>query len=179
MPLQSSKVAPGIDVTADQFNKLREDLLTNHDHSSGMGGTVDHGDLMETDSMAGMSHMHEDLDVHLNGGGPGPTDIDNPGGSMGVHSLHPSVYVAGILGSQQLVLMCGDETSSGTSGTTGFGTYTFGTCLGVTATIKASSGNPMDQGVAVHTLTTTGFSWIVSTDGGKTNGFYWIAWGTK
>ena len=174
MPLQSSKVAPGIDITADQFNKLREDLLTNHDHSSDMGGVIDHKDLKETKAMSGMAHMHEDLDVHVNGGGPGPTDIDNPGGSAGVHGLHPSVYVPGVFGSQ-LVFRCGVIVPAGQDdGTVNFAPP-FGSMGGVVISVGGSDGWPGGEAVTTYDEQTTHFKWRAGNGYPK---IHWIAWGT-
>jgi len=114
MPLVSSKVAAGIEILADHFNKLREDLLTNHDHSAGKGGTVDHKDLSESDEMSGMTHQHNDIEVHLQGDGPGPNAIDNPGADQGVHGLGAAAFVAGSIDSNgvaaQLVMRAGVAT---------------------------------------------------------------------
>ena len=174
MPLQSSKVAPGIDITADQFNKLREDLLTNHDHSSDMGGVIDHKDLKETKAMSGMAHMHEDLDVHVNGGGPGPTDIDNPGGSAGVHGLHPSVYVPGVFGSQ-LVFRCGEIPASPEDhGHVSF-SPPYSVFGGVVISTAGRTGWPGGEAVTTGEEQADGFRWDT---GGNNTKLYWIAWGT-
>ena len=126
MPLVSSKVAAGTEILADHFNKLRADLLTNHDHSAGKGGTVDHKDLAETDAMSGMDHEHGDIDVHLGqAAGPGPTAIDNPGGDKGVHGLASAAYVAGSIDEAGVAKQLVFRTGIGTIVKMGGGNYGF------------------------------------------------------
>ncbi len=104
MALVSSKVAAGMKVLADHFNKLREDLLTNHDHSSGKGGTVNHGDLSDG-IISGTGVNHEHINLHIQGTETDPAP-DTPGGDQGVHGLHSSVFVAGGA-KHQLVILAG------------------------------------------------------------------------
>lgn len=97
MALVSSKIAAGVKVLADTLNKLRTDLLFNHDHSgSGHGAVVDHGDLADTSYMTGTYHDHDDIEMHMNG-----TDAsfdDTPGGAKGVHGLASGMNVFGCAG---------------------------------------------------------------------------------
>lgn len=174
--LQSSKVAAGIDILADHFNKLREDLTSNHDHGAGKGGSIDHKDLAETDVMSGMAHQHGDIKVHLLGGGPGPEAIDNPGGDEGVHGLASGVMVPGYLGSTQVVFQCGVESGPGDSGTIGF-PFSFSSIIGVIVSYSSSSTSPQDEGVSTNTHTVDNFKY--EKDGPSVSAIYWLAWGTK
>lgn len=190
MAITSSKVAAGMTILADQFNKLWADLTANHDHSSGQGGTVDHANLADTGDMSGFTHNHDDLEVHLNGSGDG-SQVDNPGGDMGVHGLAASSYVCGSLGqisdgsdlSQgQLTIMTGYVTvGSDNSGDVLFTPIVaFSTAPHIVIGSVSDAVNEGDshKQICVHTVTTSGFSWVV--DGGQTRtGFYWMAVGTK
>lgn len=174
--LQSSKVAAGIDILADHFNKLREDLTSNHDHSSGKGGTIDHKDLAETDDMSGMGHRHDDLDVHLVGDGPGPNSIDNPGGSEGVHGLASGVQVAGYLGTAQVVFQAGvispvvDEVVTEVNFP-----FAFSTCIGVVLS-PHDAATSINFAYHTHTVNNDKFSYYHD---GNLDALHWIAWGTK
>lgn len=184
MPLTSSKVAAGTEILADHVNKLREDMLTNHDHSSGKGGTIDHSDLAETDEMAGMGHQHGDIDVHLLGSGPGPNSIDNPGGDQGVHGHSASVYVAGSVDyngtAKQMVFRCGTGTIVQKGGLQDQGfTVNFApvwsSVLGATATCTDQS--TAGQKIRVTSLTTSVME--IRADWELANKLcYWLAWGT-
>ena len=82
------------DITADQFNRLREDLFKIHDHSSGYGNAVAHSDLTD-EILPGTFLNHEYLNQHVQGSGTSSAP-DNPGGSAGVHGLASTQYVLGI-----------------------------------------------------------------------------------
>ena len=172
MTLESGKVATGDTIQAADYNKLRNDLLDNHTHESGQGGTVDHKDLTETDDMSGMGHRHDDIDVHLLGSGPGANSIDNPGGNQGVHGLAASSYVAGALNNQWII---DAGTSSGQTNVQVSFTTAFDSAPYVTVAILASSGTPGDMGVRVHDVSASGFYWTASTS----ITLNWIAVGTK
>jgi len=190
MALESGKVATGDTIQAADFNKLRNDLLANHTHTSGEGGTVDHADLTETGDMSGMGHRHEDIESHLLGGGAGPNAIDNPGGSQGIHGLASTVYAAGAQGrkfdaswtASQLVIQGGYVTWSptadyGTKSVT-FGDSGFDTLASVVVTPYypgvADTHSPV---LAITAASSTGFS--VKSVSYTPTGFYWIAIGTK
>jgi len=189
MAIESGKVAAGDTILAADYNKLRNDLLVNHDHSSGQGGTPDHKDLTETDEMSGMGHMHEDIDSHLLGGGAGPNAIDNPGGTAGVHGLATSGYVAGVMGykyntsftAAQMVMQCGYQTWDTTqygSKTVTFGGGGFSAVPYVVAVpYKGSPLNSETMSLAITAVGTTSFT--VKNTFHIINGFYWIAMGTK
>ena len=171
MALESGKVATGDTIQASDFNKLRNDLLTNHTHASGEGGVVDHADLTETGDMSEMGHRHEDIDVHLLGSGPGPNSIDSPGGEQGVHGLASVTYVAGALNSQWVI--DAGQTGSGKSGTVNF-TTAFSSPPRVVVTPVYSSENA-NLSASVHTVTTSSFQWVCSVS----VPLNWIAVGTK
>ena len=85
------------DITADQFNRLREDLFKIHNHEQGppnYGGAVAHSDLTD-EILPGTFLTHALLSAHVQGTGTGAAP-DNPGGSAGVHGLASSQYVLGI-----------------------------------------------------------------------------------
>jgi len=101
----SSDLASG-NITAHQFNSLRDDLMRHHDHSSGKGGAIAHSSL--TDDPIDDTYLdHEKLSIHVQGAGTGETP-DDPGGSSGVHGL--SDYVAGIT-KRQLICQIGTGTT--------------------------------------------------------------------
>jgi len=168
MALVSSKVAAGMTILADHFNKLREDLTTHHDHTAGQGGTVAHSSLSDG-VISGTALTHDAINTHVQGAN---TDAapDSPGGDQGVHSHAAAVYVAGSLNAQ-LVLQAGSDSS----GTVAFPTA-FATILAVTTGFEKASGLPMDQGVRIESVTTSGFSWTAS---GTPTLVHWIAVGTK
>lgn len=189
MALVSSKVAAGMTILADHFNKLWTDLTANHDHSTGQGGTVDHADLADTGDMSGFAHNHTDIEVHLSGGGVGD-EIDNPGGSQGVHGLAASAYLAGNLGSGQLVFFVGKTASMPSDPTTIYfsadgsspASIEFDSAPFILVSLEGDSG-----GVSYHkdildfdTITTTSFSLNVDHAGGS-NGtcVHFLAIGTK
>jgi hypothetical protein len=96
-------------ITADQFNRLRDDLMKHHDHSTDHGGQISHADLVDG-VIDGTYLSHALLNKHVQGAGIRPTP-DNPGGAQGVHGLDGSgAYVAGITKRQ---LMC--QIGSGTT----------------------------------------------------------------
>lgn len=175
MALTSSKVAAGQTILADHLNKLRDDMLSNHDHDGTYGAQVDHGDLLETSNIGSMGHRHEDIKYHMQGGGPGANNIDNPGGEQGVHGLAASAYVVGSLNSSNgLVIQAGYEAVSATSGSVSFDTtFTSIICVVLTphGTISAN-----DTDVFVTSFTTSGFAWNCAY---QPTGFGWIAVGTK
>ena len=173
MALESGKVATGDTIQATDYNKLRNDLLTNHTHGSGEGGTIDHKDLGETGDMSGMGHRHEDIDVHLNGSGPGPNSIDNPGGTQGVHGLASTAYVAGSLDSQ-LVIQA-DTDTGGTSGSVSF-PVSFDAAPVVATGLQTSSSTYSEWDVRIYNVTASGFSWRASN---SIDAIHWIAIGTK
>jgi hypothetical protein len=79
-------------ITAEVFNKLRQDLFKIHDHSgTGFGGTISHANI-EDSALLGTALTHALLDDHVRGS---IAHSDNPGGDQGVHGLSPSQHVAG------------------------------------------------------------------------------------
>lgn len=133
MALQSSKVAAGIKILAAHFNALWTDLVVNHDHSTGMGGTVDHADLSESGAMGGITYAHSDIDDHIDAG-------------QGVHGLNAAAYVAGSY--PQVVVVPGSKASPGTSGTCYFSNdglapadITLSTVIAIILTCKGPTGD--------------------------------------
>jgi len=97
-----SSTLTGGNITANQFNRLRDDLMKHHDHDTGRGGTVAHTNL--TDGTIDDTYLdHDALNLHVQGAGTSGTP-DSPGGSSGVHGL--GHYVAGIT-KRQLVCQIG------------------------------------------------------------------------
>lgn len=186
--LQSSKVAAGVTILADHINKLWTDLVANHDHSSGKGGTVDHSDLSESAAMSGVSHTHGNIETHMNGvsGSFG----DNPGGSLGVHGLASDVYVAGCA-LQQLTIVAGIAWGCAATGTLyyspdgtesggGAGRVTFTSTPVVICQVLGNTGNefyPKDT-VDVEPGTSTFEYHIAPGNKGTRTGLAFIAMGT-
>jgi hypothetical protein len=188
MALVSSKVAAGMTILADHFNKLWTDLTANHDHSSGQGGTIDHADLNDTGDMSGFDHNHTDIETHLSGGGVGD-EIDNPGGNRGVHGLAASAYVAGNLGSGQLVFFVGK-----TAGMPGDNTSIYYSADGsdpasiefdsppyVLVTLEGDSGGGGEHKdiLDIEGITPTGFTINVDSPGANGTRVHFLAIGTK
>jgi len=95
-------------ITADQFNRLRDDLMKHHDHATDRGGPVGHDDL--TDEPIDDTYLtHADLNTHVQGSGTSAAP-DSPGGSQGVHGISSSEYLAGIT-KRQLVCQIGTGTT--------------------------------------------------------------------
>jgi len=88
-------------LTADQMNRLRDDLFKRHDHSSGKGGTITHSSVTDA-AIPGTYLSHSILNQHVQGTGTSGTP-DNPGGDRGVHGLGSSTYVAGMTKGQFVV----------------------------------------------------------------------------
>jgi hypothetical protein len=185
MALTSSSVATGQVILADHLNKIRADLVTNHDHSSGQGGTVDHMNLAESDTgnMSGFNHRHQDLEYHLLGGGPGGNSIDNPGGSQGVHGLAASAFVVGSIKSTNgLVIHAGNEPVTAQTGTVTFadtGVAFTAIVAVILQSIVASPDQTWDRDVDVTSKSATGFSWECDDETNWPDSFDWIAVGTK
>lgn len=88
--IQSSDVLSGDEIRADQINRLYEDLIRQHDHST---NKIDHALMAETGRLQGLDTDHERIDTHIVGDGASFTD--SPGGAQGVHGLTSIQYVAG------------------------------------------------------------------------------------
>lgn len=184
MALVSSKLAAGMTILADHFNKLRDDLLSNHDHDGAEGAKVDHINLLEDQggNMSGMGHRHQDIEYHLNGGGPGANNIDNPGGSQGVHGLAASAYVMGSIG-LAFCLQAGTATLSSGSVNVSF-TTPFSSVPIVVATYASARtydpGNPTEASdIYITGRATSGFTIHSSDAQFDAAPVCWIAIGTK
>jgi len=184
MALVSSKVAAGMKVLADHFNKLREDLLTNHDHSSGKGGTVDHGDLADG-VISGTALDHEHINLHVQGSASAAAP-DNPGGDQGVHGLNAASYVAGALGSQ-FVVFAGHLSGSLSSGTcyfsadgTNVSVVTFDATPLVFCQIACNTyqANEHRAIVDIDNVTTTSFDYRIDSAATVTDLYFFVI-GTK
>lgn len=97
----STAVADQEDTLAAQYNNLRLDMLDptaghNHDGTSTGGRKIDHGDLLDTNAIAGTYLTHAKLNKHVQGTGTS-ADPDATGGAQGVHSLPAAAYVIGAL----------------------------------------------------------------------------------
>lgn len=167
MPLVSSPVADAQVATAAQYNNLRTDLVTNHDHSSGMGAAVSHADLGDG-AISGTTYTHAQIDSHIDAG-------------QGVHDLQAAMFVVGgvgISGANPVIEVGLITTGGALSGTTtftisgGFSTIPFVLCQGVTAPGEW----PPDCGVNITARTTTTFNWECTSN--ETH-IAWMAIGTK
>lgn len=92
--LIASDVVAGYPITADQMERLFLDIWKNHQHESGDGGTIDHGDVADDKA------EHATMDTHIKVGG---SFADNPGGSKGVHGLASTEAILGITGNQMVI----------------------------------------------------------------------------
>jgi hypothetical protein len=190
MALVSSKVAAGVQVLADQFNKLWTDLVANHNHSAGQGGTVDHKDLAETGTMAGMHHTHGNIETHLVGDGNSFNDAH--GGDRGVHGLAAAARVFGIVGhasqtqggttvltQAQMVAVVGQFVPTDADATVDFGlTFDDASQVYVLGQYVSDAGNVMDQGWRVTNVTKSSFD-VSFGDGATPVAFNWMAIGPK
>lgn len=111
MALVSSKVAAGITILAEHFNKLWTDMTQNHNHSSGQGGTVSHGDLSDG-VVTGTYTSHDVINNHIQADGT-EAEPDGYGGARGVHGLPAAQYV---FGSPGIVASAGDVETAATEG---------------------------------------------------------------
>lgn len=159
MALVSSKVAAGMTILADHFNKLWTDLTANHDHSSGQGGTVDHADLAETGVMSGRTNTHTMIDAHI-------------AAADGVHDLDNGVKIPGVLGNTQIVVFCGAKSTPGTGGTCYFSDdgaspadATFGTVIAIFLQVAGETGSTYKtKDIADYdNVTTTSFDYHIAS----------------
>lgn len=81
MPISSRNVAPSASATATDYNNLRADVLSNHDHDGTEGARVNHSDLTHPNSYS-PSNTHQAIDTHM-------------GASQNVHTLAATEYVMG------------------------------------------------------------------------------------
>jgi len=95
-------------------------LLDEHDHSTGKGGIVSHGDTSDG-VISGTYLDHDALNTHVQGAGTSASP-DDPGGSQGVHGLISTAYVMGIL-TGQYTMQVGTGTTDGATEINGSGYY--------------------------------------------------------
>jgi hypothetical protein len=176
MALVSSKVAAGMTILADHFNKLWTDLTQNHNHSAGQGGTVDHGDLADG-VITGTTYSHTNIRDHIDAG-------------EAVHDLASGVQVAGALGSTQLVIFAG---SKATPLTTNYGTcyyasdglspqdVTFSSVIAVLCQLRGSGGGGLQHAdiIQVENVYTTYFTYVVDSPGTDSSALDFLVIGTK
>jgi len=95
----STNVADQEDTLAAQYNNLRLDVLDptaghNHDGTTTGGRKIDHGDLLDTNYIAGTYLTHAKITKHVQGAGTSE-DPDDPGGTSGIHGLEENVHCVG------------------------------------------------------------------------------------
>ena len=124
--LQSSKVAAGMRVLASHFNNLWDDLISNHDHSSGKGGTVDHANLADSGPMSGFTYDHGDIDDHID--------------ATAAHGIPAEGKIVG--GNDSYMIVAGVKASPGGGGTAYFSAdgASPGVALSTVLTIVLTSG---------------------------------------
>ena len=184
MAIVSTRLANGQQSAISQYNNLRADVLA-HNHSTGEGGAVDHGDL--TDGVISGTYLdHDHLNTHVQGAGTS-ADPDDPGGDQGVHGLPESGYVAGSLGAQ-LVVQVGTGTTDSTSAITGsyvdqYEDITFPTEYDSAPKVFIVTTEATSARIAVDDVATTGFRALLgfpfgdAATGQESCEFMWIAVG--
>jgi hypothetical protein len=175
MALVSSKVAAGMTILADHFNKLWTDLTANHDHSSGQGGTVGHDDLADG-AISGTTYDHSDIDSHIDAGDT-------------VHDLGSGVYVAGAAGSQFVIFAGSKSDPVGTDyGNCYFSSdgaspadVTFSSVTAVLCQSRGSGGGGLQHAdiIQVSAVYTTYFTYVVDSPGTNSSAMDFLVIGTK
>lgn len=177
MALQSSQVATGETILASHLNNLRQDVVANHTHTTGEGGTIAHSDLSDG-VISGTALNHTVINTHVQGTST-DSNPDSPGGDQGVHGLAASSYVCGSLGSQ-LVIAAGEVTLSSRTANVTF-SPAFSTIIAITCTAygaKTGTDNfPME--LYLTSVSASGFTVTSQTTSFESNKVYWIAVGTK
>ena len=177
MPIASSNVADGQTATAAQYNNLRDDVLNNHDHGSGGGIAINHGDCSDG-TITGTYHNHANLRTHLMG--TGESFDDNPGGSQGVHGLISGQYVMGSAGAQYIVAF-GSDTLSGSTKTVSTG-VSFGSIVNVHVTFRQDQTGddhyPLEVWVDSENAGAGTFKVNVTQTSFDNAQFYWMCVGT-
>lgn len=185
MAITSTVLANGQQSDVTHYNNLRSDLLTEHDHSSGKGGTVSHGDLSDG-AITGTYLTHEQLNKHVQGSGT-DTSPDDPGGNQGVHGLPSIAYVMGSVGAQ-LIMQHGTAVTDITSDVGGGYVdqcydITFPTAFGSPPTVYVTPNDTNAARVGIYNLSAGGCTAFVGFPfGEKATGQYgatfsWVAIG--
>jgi hypothetical protein len=175
MAITSTVLANGQRSDVTHYNNLRSDLLTEHDHSAGKGGTVSHGDLSDG-AITGTYLTHEQLNLHVQGAGT-DTSPDDPGGSQGVHGLPSIAYVMGSVGSQ-LIMQHGVSVTDTTSVVSGsyvdqVATVIFPAEFGDTPTVYLTPQDSNSARVGATNISTFGFTALIGFPfGAKATGQY-------
>lgn len=185
MAITSTVLANGQQSDVTHYNNLRRDLLTEHDHSSGKGGTVSHGDLSDG-AITGTYLTHEQLNKHVQGSGT-DTSPDDPGGNQGVHGLPAIAYVMGSVGAQ-LIMQHGTTVTDGTAVVSGeyvdqTKAIVFPAAFGDTPTVYITPHDSNAARIGAASVTVNGFTALVGFPfGPKATGAYgasfsWVAIG--
>lgn len=185
MAITSTVLANGQQSDITHYNNLRSDLLTEHDHSTGKGGTVSHGDLSDG-VISGTYTDHDAINTHVQGTGTS-SDPDDPGGSQGVHGLPSTAYVMGCL-SSQLVMQSGTGTTDSTLVVDGsyvdqYEDITFPAAFSGTPKVFVMSNDSNSARIGATSITTSGFRALIGFPfGSKATSqysaqFMWIAVG--
>lgn len=173
MALSSSKVQSGVEIASTHINDLVDDIRTNHDHSAGLGGLVDHKDLCDSAAISGLHHSHLDIETHIRGSDPNLAN--SPGYDKGVHGLNENAHVAGVLGSQRLV-----QVGMGKIGQECIFPVTFSTILSIKVTVLGGKGGrnyPCE--VYIKTYSANAFTACESSSSFEGSTFFYVAVGTK
>jgi len=184
--INSTNLAEGQQSAASQYNTLRDDLITQHDHTTGQGGTVSHGDL--TDAVISGTYIdHSDLNTHVQGSGTSDTP-DAYGGDRGVHGLPALAYVLGSM-SSQFVAQWGTDTTNGYQVVSGSyvdqtKTVTFPNTFASAPSVYVIPISADSARVGVYSVGTSSFQALIGFPFGghataqSNTDFYWIAVGT-
>jgi len=175
MAITSTVLANGQQSDVTHYNNLRADLLTEHDHSAGKGGTVSHGNLSDG-AITGTYLTHEQLNKHVQGAGTS-TEPDDPGGSQGVHGLPSTAYVMGCVGAQ-LIMQHGTAVTDDTVVVSGeyvdqIYNATFPVAFGATPTVYITPQDSNSARIGATNITTSGFTALIGFPfGAKATGQY-------
>jgi hypothetical protein len=172
--LQSSKVAAGMRVLADHFNKLWDDMITNHDHSTGKGAVINHANLSDSGAMSGFDYGHTDIDAHIN--------------ASSAHGLPVEANVIG--GPDSYVIVAGAKALPGTNGTCYFSSdgeppgFPLSTVLSIVLTCNGPTGTPFLNKHILEVesidLVNNSFKYLIAVSGApRASYMYFIVVGTK
>lgn len=177
----SRQIAAGEDYTPDDINNLRADVLDpvgGHKHNGVDGAKVPFSNL----DVSGASGSTAPA-----GGSKSYTQIaDHVAGSQGVHGLAATSYVAGGMTAGTLI-QTGYVAQAVAAGGLHTGAVTFPVAFSaaphMNATVHHGSGPATYQNVTLTNVTTTGFTWVLSTNPANnvatSQGFWWFAVGVK
>ena len=185
--IDSTLLADGQVADITQYNNLRHDILNGHNHSAGFGAQVSHGDLGDG-IISGTYLSHGRINQHIQGSGT-ESEPDDPGGSLGVHGLHSSVYVMGSYPTQMTMQKGSGTTDNVTQiGSTDFydryEDITFPTPFDSAPVVMVTCNDSDSARTGVTNVTTAGFRALLGFQtGSKSEGgdwgaaFHWFAVG--